>query len=322
MKLNKDSRDELRKSVEILLNASPKNKKIQLPKETLDMLLFDTYTCNKEKGIKIKLPVWSGEFLQKLDLIQVDFEDVSWILMYDVYNAEFDELERYCGLKKIFDTDFFSKVGKLDFSPVKYDYLIDYSNTNARIDFSKSFEYKYLECLEIGGCVFNNVDLSNNDFNSFDVLSFQESSFRNTHIKLLLTDNDDFSFEFCDFSNNDLSDFSFDGVRSICVGDNITGCDFKNTGAQIQFDKNYLKFQLERKGDNVEYKSNIVNTLRDSMREMWIGCYLNGRKILSKEEKQQSAKELREKYLEFKDDEISKVLDDISEQINFSHSRR
>ena len=58
------------------------------------------------------------------------------------------------------------------------------------------------------------------------------------------------------------------------------------------------------------------------MREMWIGCYLNGRKILSKEEKQQSAKELREKYLEFKDDEISKVLDDISEQINFSHSRR
>lgn len=45
------------------------------------MLLFDTYTCNKEKEIKIKLPVWSGEFLQKLDLSQVDFEDVFWCFM-------------------------------------------------------------------------------------------------------------------------------------------------------------------------------------------------------------------------------------------------
>ena len=51
MKLSKKDKDELRKSVEVLLKVSPDNKKIQLSNEILEELLFDTYVVNKEKGI-------------------------------------------------------------------------------------------------------------------------------------------------------------------------------------------------------------------------------------------------------------------------------
>lgn len=324
MKLNKESINELRKSVETLLNSSPKNKKIQLPKETLDMLLFDTYTCNKEKGIKVKLPVWSGEFLQKLDLSQVDFENVSWALMYSHYSRDIEDYFNFDYLgddKTEFDKDFCDTIRNLEFTPVREDFLIDYSNTNAKIDFSKSFDFKYFKYLQIDGCIFNNVDLSNNNFNSLKSISFEYSEFRNTRIKLPV---EDFMFaRFCDFRDNDLSDFSFDGVRSVCVGDNVSGCCFQNTGVDIDFDKDELMSELKREGDDLEkYKLDIVKTLRDNMRELWVGCYLNGKKILSKEEKKQSANELKDNYLQFKEKEFSKILDEIGEHVEGSRITR
>ena len=320
MKLNKESRDELRKSVENLLNASPKNKKIQLPKETLDMLLFDTYICNKEKGIKVKLPVWSGEFLQKLDLSQVDFEDVSWCMMYKHNNGNIEE-DYLFDEEWEFDKNFCDTIKNLDFAPVKYDFLVDYSNTNAKIDFSKSFDYKYFKYLQIEACLFNNVDLSNNDLKSLGSMAFYYCEFRNTNISL--PDEDKLSANCCDFRDNDLSDFTFDGTRAICEGDTFSACIFTNTGVKIDFDKDIFLCELKKDGDDLEqYKSNIVNELRDNIREHWVGCYLNGRKILSTEEKQQSAMELREKYQEFEDNEFSKILDSIGEQIDFPGRKR
>lgn len=209
MKLNKESKDELRKSVEVLLNATPSNKKIQLPKETLDLLLFDTYICNREKGIKIKLPVWSGEFLQKLDLSQVDFEDVSWCLIAEVFGNKtqhfFEQDEN-----NILDNEFKNQVKKISFSPVKSDYLVDYSNTNAKIDFSKSFDFKYYDYLQIFNCDFSNVNLSNNNFNNLGSVHCYRCSFRNTNIGMSKA----FSIWMfkCDFSDNDLSNLKIDGV--------------------------------------------------------------------------------------------------------------
>ena len=39
----------------------------------LESLLFEEIVVNKEKGIKLKVPVWSGEFLREIYLSEVDF---------------------------------------------------------------------------------------------------------------------------------------------------------------------------------------------------------------------------------------------------------
>lgn len=58
----------------------------------LEDLLFEIITLNKEKGIKIKLPIWSGDFLKKIDLSEIDFTDVSWnsLILEDVILPELE----------------------------------------------------------------------------------------------------------------------------------------------------------------------------------------------------------------------------------------
>ena len=94
---------------------------------------------------------------------------------------------------------------------------------------------------------------------------------------------------------------------------------FENTGIKINFDFERFRYALENgpKSKN-EYIDNFIYCIR----ELWMGCYLNGKKLMSKEDKQQSAKELKEKYLEFKTDEITKSLDEISKQIDVSALKR
>lgn len=182
------------------------------------MLLFDTYTCNKEKGIKIKLLVWSGEFLQKLDLSQVDFEDVSWCFMEMDANLDSEDYLK-CFVKDFFDKTFVNKINDFTFSPVKLDYFVDYSNTNVKIDFSKSFEAKY-HILLVRGC----VDLSNDNFNSLRSINFSDCNFRNTNI--VVSNNIYFSASFCDFRGNDLSELEFSGSDEVLGIGNIFGCFF------------------------------------------------------------------------------------------------
>lgn len=53
MKLNKQAKNELRTEIIKQLKKIPNNKKINLDKD----LLFEVITLDKEKNIKIKLPV-------------------------------------------------------------------------------------------------------------------------------------------------------------------------------------------------------------------------------------------------------------------------
>ena len=65
MKLSNKSKDELREKIAEQLKEVPKGQRVQLDKDLLEDLLFEIITLNKEKGIKIKLPIWSGDFLKK-----------------------------------------------------------------------------------------------------------------------------------------------------------------------------------------------------------------------------------------------------------------
>ena len=100
-------------------------------------------------------------------------------------------------------------------------------------------------------------------------------------------------------------------------------CNFRNTGAKIEFDEN--KFLRESKIDGIgleKHKLDMISALKDCMGEYWVGCYLNGKKILSKEEKIESSKKIKDEYLKFKDEEISNILDYIGEQVNSSGHKR
>ena len=67
MELSFDGRQELRKATEKLLESVPEGKRIQLPKKTLEMLLFEK---NEKHSDDIAYPFWSGDFLKKLDCFQ------------------------------------------------------------------------------------------------------------------------------------------------------------------------------------------------------------------------------------------------------------
>ena len=101
MKLNKQGRDELRKRISEKLKDVDFNpdKRIILPKEMLEELLFDVdYDA---EGMRRKKIGYHFNGLDKLDLSKISFNDAS-------------------------------------FNSQKYE--IDLSNTNAKIDFFKSYE--------------------------------------------------------------------------------------------------------------------------------------------------------------------------------------
>ena len=131
MNLSKESKDELRTIIKDNLKNIPDGQQIHLNKDILEFLLFDEIVVNQEKNLKMKIPVWSGEFLRKIDLSEVDFTDVSWQVFSDS-NIRLEEIE--C------DDDFNIKI--MIIKENNKNYTINYSYTNAVIDLTKSFEAK------------------------------------------------------------------------------------------------------------------------------------------------------------------------------------
>ena len=321
MKLSKKDKDELRKSVEVLLKVSPDNKKIQLSNEILEELLFDTYVVNKEKGIKVKIPVWSGDFLRKLDLSRVSFEDVSWSMLYDI-GERFGLFADY----SIIDEEFLKKIyysqefcdDILKFSPLKKkigNYYVCYANTNAKINLVKSFEAKYgIEVkgsIYIWGCDFNNVDLSNNELeiNGKSVL-IMYSDCSNTNISIPIKDAGD-----SNLSNNDLSRLEID-VNLLLEEGVFSDVNLTNTGARINIDYDKISVLIEDYEKNGESSDNLIKEkLQKHMENYWVGCYVNGVLVESPDKKKQSAEIEKDDYEQFRNTEFASVLGSISEQI-------
>ena len=309
MKLNRQSKDELRKRIVEQLKDVPEGQRVQLDKELLEDLLFEVVTIDKEKNIKVKLPIWSGEFLKKLDLSQVDFTDVSWCIL-DAYKGsnyriEFEDIT-------ISDESVRDKINKIRDEGIEErlessnGFVVGYGGTNANIDLTKSFEALHGGYIEVGKCNFAGVDFSHQYLTGIQSLYFYGSSLSGT--RLTIPSEMPLQAFKSFFDGIDLSSRTIDADGYLSDDTyNLSYCSLRNTGININLDTSVKGMHWDK-------------ALRNAMNEDWVGCYVNGKKVLSYEERQRNASDKREEYEQMKDGIFDSVLGSIEEQVN--HMKR
>lgn len=301
MKLNKKGRDELREMVEKELSNIPDGERVLLDKKTLDMLLFETILYKKNPKKIVKLPVWSGAFLKKLDLSQVSFRDVSWSLLGGWRESELG--------KRFFDEDcwrhFVDNYGQLNGR-------VNYSGTNIHVNFNLSWEMQAAKQekedagVEIYGCDFSFVDLSKVDTSNF--LEVRSSNFSNTGLvlskKLLKSF---FSvFFYTDLSNNNLGNVMVNLLDIITIGGPVigVGCNLANTRISIVLDPKSISDETSKNNFRTILMAGDLN-----------GCFINGKKVLSVEERKEIATKKLKEYEQFKQKEFDQVKSSIQKQL-------
>ena len=115
MKINYQTREELRRMVEAKLKNVPEGTKIHIDVSLLAELLFEEEILDQTTGNIGKIPVWTGDFLRKIDLSEVSFDGVCW------------DAEGYLSPQK--EKKYSEAISNIDFS-----------YTNANIDFTKAFQ--------------------------------------------------------------------------------------------------------------------------------------------------------------------------------------
>lgn len=298
MKLISTDKKILRKKVESLLLNVKEGEKIHLDKDILEELLFDKY-LEKSKGwavkfydvkesILVKYLTWSGDFLQKIDLSEISFDNVMWdVNYYEEKNTCFEVTSnRYEGVNSI-----------------------NLANTNAHIDFTtSSFGNTYNElCISISNCNFANVDLSNNILrNEWYIIN--NSDFSNTGLQIDFDKNNLAYLENCNLSGLDFSKYTVNSYHFILddqdVGFHSENCNFANTGIRI--------FTRNSENESELYKEKI-DSFRNMLKKGYLnGCYINDKLITTKEARKERAEQERRKYLEFSNN----IFESVQEQIN------
>ena len=240
MSLDIYERENLRKSVEEILEKSPEDQRVPISKNLLEQLLFEEVILNEEENIVIKLPVWSGEFLQKIDLSQVDFSNVSWSALYYLakYKNFFDHMnpitDYICQFNKNNKFDnrevILNRLMKIENLERLFEGRVNYSGTNANIDLSKSFEALHCDMINVSGCEFKGCKVVfSKKLNNFNL---NDCDFTNSTIKLPKVVKDT-SVKECVFENCDLSESFFDITTMLSEGKNLNN--LKNTKVKLFF---------------------------------------------------------------------------------------
>lgn len=301
MNLNKKGRDELRAMVEKELRNVSDEQMIELNSALLDTLLFETIVYKKKPKRIVKLPVWSGSFLRKLDLSKVSFKDVSWSLLGEGENSELG--------KQFFDDDcwqaFRTSYGKTN-------NRVDYSGTNIVVNFNQSWEMnsakgaKVDAKVRIVGCDFSDVDLSQVDASKF--LEVRASSFANTNLVIpkSLEKNGFSIFFYTNLSGIDLGKFMVTLLDIITIGGPVigVGCNLSNTRLSILLDPKSISDETSRKN----FKTVLMSGDLD-------GCFINGKRVLSYEEKKERSAIKLAEYEKFKENKFDAVKIAIQKQI-------
>lgn len=320
MKLNQNGRNELRKEVSKILKDMPDNQKFKLPKETLEMLLFETVTLNKEKKIQAKLPVWSGDFLRKLDLSEVDFSNVSWKILDEYTNLTLDTFSstpinetKNKNLK--IDKQGLEKIYSINKSLFGIDYHINYNMTNAKIDLTKSHETLTESKIDISACYFSGVTFINQDYSKIQSIHIHDSDISNSNFELNHAKNTKIAKS--NLSGIDLSSLTINGIEYITkINTNMSGCNLANTGIRISLNPFDYKKQISKSDDFFQKTYN--EKLKECMNTLWIGCYLNFKLIKSKQKLEENKKKIQEKYIIQKQEELEKIEDMIYSQVDKS----
>ena len=303
MILNKKSKDELRTKIIEKLKEVPKGKRITIDKEILDELLFDTIITNKKTREIIKIPVWSGDFLQKIDLSEVDFTNVSWSIL------GLDDIGEVLDSEDIDINELKEKIneGREKRQELTNGFDVGYNGTNAHIDLTKSYEalQDQVKYISIVNCNFQGIDLSNNNLEDIEDIYILCSDVSKTRLAIPKKTHvfaSDSSLE-----NIDLSDRKTSIIKYFRVGFDYSACNLKNTGIQIIFDINKEGIEKDLIIDEEKIKQAMEND--------WVGCYVNGKRILSKEEKQANAKQILKEYQAMENGIVNTIIGNIDKQI-------
>ena len=306
MLIPKEKLNEIRKKVEEQLSQVPEGQKIKLPKETLEILIFDNYVAKMEsysiihdhlkESVPFKMIAWNMKHYDKLDLSEVSFDNVYWG----------DERILYC-------TESISP--KINEGELKFRPIIDLSNTNAKIDFLKAipiiikkgqYKDKHHNVRIIYRYNFDNTDLSNNLLSSGFVL--KNTFLRNTNINISFNNNY-FVIDFTDLSNVDLSNntvtekvFSTDEDEpQIYISNSV----LKNTGLNIS-----LPSYKDVKTNDVLNSMILSGNLK--------GCYINGKVVgtTSKEEREAKKQQLLEELVQYQTTFEDSIICSIQKQLS------
>ena len=247
---------------------------LKIEKDILEDILFDkiSYETENNKKINIKIPIFSGKFLSKLDLSEVDFSNVTWSFLGSIDKLNFLDnslKEEYLPL----DNEKTKEILKKYLSQDYYKVYTDYSNTNALIKFDNSFEGKYKNNLEIYNTNFSNINLSNNVIHSNSILINNDFSNTNINIRPKFFNNLNLLNAYNNnFENIDLSNITIPMIKyNDYVNNNyFNKNNFKNTNINIEFEKDKI--------DNNYYedKELIISSFIDAIDNNTIeGCYVN-----------------------------------------------
>lgn len=316
MKLNEKSKIELREKIEELLLGAPDGQRIHLDKDLLEGLLFDTIEPKSKDGVLAKLPVWSGNFLRKIDLSEVSFDGVAWSVLNQTsgpnYNMPWTSIGDNYGLHS----------DETEMRDWKYRIIADgqkinYSYTNANIDFSSSWEAKVLGKSSFYLCDFSGIDLSNKDLSDVEVI--MDCNLSNTGVKLSSEQlyqryeigevKKPLRIYRTSFSGNDLSNIEIAVDYSYLRHD----IDLSGTGAHIKYDVDSMAsdksiFWHENE-DLAMKKAHISTAINKTTNEgFWDGCYVNGNLYFSDADK-------KGVYARYSQGIFDSVVGNIEEQI-------
>jgi len=285
MKVSKQAKIELQKTIEEQLKNVPDGQRISLDNELLEELLFDKYVIDEEKGVIVKLPIWSGEVLRKIDLSKISFENVMLGFWED---RDWKDITLDKETSKVIDKYFEYYDNK----------VVDYSYTNVNIDLTKIFGTQFNKmCLE--HCNLKGVDLSGQDLSKFDYIRIINTDVSDTG--LVIPDTVKLGGLCSNFSGIDLSGRSIDGNEYLLQYrmNDLPLCCLANTGVYIDF--NETRYNEYIKGSNEKY----IQESNDLLAKNWAGYYING-KMYNGVEKPNPQKEQL----------ISSVIESIEEQVS------
>lgn len=256
--------DILRDRVKKQLDDYHGGERVSIPIELLDHLLFEIVEVKIEGNwYKVKVPVWSGEFLAKIDLSEVSFTDVLW--NYDLSLASnfiFRELSYTIQQIK-------STIPICSVPP----YEICYANTNAQINLTEGFisnygkvanNTKYNGLISVGKCNFSGTDVRIGE--GARAIQFLYSNFVKSGIfipKPILFRR---LYLYCtNLSGIDLKHLSIDGLSNHFYGSN-----FRNSGIDISLEPSKLESYLD--AYELSFKVRFITMLND----YFVGCRVNG----------------------------------------------
>lgn len=210
--------NEVRKRVQEKLENNDFEGRIKIDKEVLDNLLFDKQYVNCYDATA-KVPVWSGKFLQKIDLSEVDFTNVFWgthdeLAMIVLRTST--EIKKLAEINK--KPNFFSEKEELLNEASEY------------FDNNEEFELSSKEVIKKFNTEFNSSDLDLENIRykyiPFDSIKYN-IDYSNTNANI------DLSHSFGNASDSNISDLLFvnsDNILYYCNSCNFENINLYNSG--------------------------------------------------------------------------------------------